>query len=193
MNKIIFFDVETKYMANEVGGWHNAHKMEVAVIAAYDSEKNKFICCTEKGVKTFLSYLRLADLVVGFNSWQFDFKVLQPYSDYDLYSLPSFDIHKNIWDTYKKRISLDSLAQACLSESKSADGKLSVQWYKEGRFDKIIEYCKKDVWLTKLLFDYGIKNKQFSYLDKKSGLIRDLSLDWSVLNDEFGITIDGQC
>ncbi|MCK4767231.1 MAG: hypothetical protein KAS28_02510, partial [Desulfobacula sp.] len=51
---------------------------------------------------------------------------------------------------------------------KSADGLMALKWWEQGRIDKIIEYCKQDVKVTRDLYLYG-KENQFLVFKNKSG------------------------
>ena len=62
---------------------------------------------------------------------------------------------------------------------KSADGLISLQWYKEGKIDKIVEYCQQDVKVTRDLFEYGEKHGYIKY-KTRSGVAKDLKVDWKV-------------
>ena len=62
---------------------------------------------------------------------------------------------------------------------KSADGLLALQWYKEGKIDKIIEYCIKDVEITRDVFLYGQKNKCLFLKSKYKGRQK-LEVDWDI-------------
>ena len=75
------------------------------------------------------------------------------------------------------RLSLNHLAENTLNAEKSADGLVSLQWYKEGKIDKIIEYCKQDVEITRDLFLYGESHGYVKY-STRSGVAKDLPVDW---------------
>jgi DEAD/DEAH box helicase domain-containing protein len=60
-----------------------------------------------------------------------------------------------------------------------SDGLQAVQWFKEGRLDKVIEHCRRDVELTRDLFQHGREKGYILYQDKSKGLLR-LSVEWRV-------------
>ena len=70
------------------------------------------------------------------------------------------------------RLSLDRLAEHTLGVKKSANGLQALQWYKEGRIDKIIEYCSKDVEITRDLFLFGVKNGFLLFKNKAGNAVR---------------------
>ncbi len=175
--RVLFFDLETQKSAEEVGGWGNIHKMGLAVGVVWDSLDREFFTYEEKDARQLVDKLRTADLVVGFNVIGFDYTVLQPYSDFDLQEINTFDMLVDVKKQLGFRLSLNHLAQHTLNAEKSADGLVSLQWYKEGKINKIIQYCKQDVEITRDLFLFGEKNGYVNYLSR-SGNPLQLKVNW---------------
>ena len=80
-------------------------------------------------------------------------------------------------------MSLDRLAEHTLGVKKSANGLLALQWYKEGRIDEIISYCRQDVKITTDLYRFGRDNGYLIYEDKENNKLR-IPLDWGKGNDD---------
>jgi DEAD/DEAH box helicase domain-containing protein len=179
--RVQYFDLETQKSAEDVGGWGNIHKMGLAVGVVWDSLDREFFTYEEKDSAKLVEKLRTADLAVGFNIIGFDYTVLQPYSDFDLQEINTFDMLVDVKKNLGFRLSLNHLAQHTLNTEKSADGLVSLQWYKEGKINKIIQYCKQDVEITRDLYLYGEKNGFVKY-QSRSGNPRDLKVDWKTAN-----------
>ena len=179
--RVQYFDLETQKSAEDVGGWGNIHKMGLAVGVVWDSLDREFFTYEEKDSTKLVEKLRTADLAVGFNIIGFDYTVLQPYSDFDLQEINTFDMLVDVKKNLGFRLSLNHLAQHTLNAEKSADGLVSLQWYKEGKINKIIQYCKQDVEITRDLYLYGEKNGFVKY-QSRSGNPRDLKVDWKTAN-----------
>ena len=175
--RVQVFDLETQKSAEEVGGWGNIHKMGLAVGVVWDSLDQEFFTYEEKDARPLVDKLRTADLAVGFNIIGFDYTVLQPYSDFDLQEINTFDMLVDVKKQLGFRLSLNHLAQYTLNAEKSADGLVSLQWYKEGKINKIIQYCKQDVEITRDLFLFGEKNGYVNYLSR-SGNPLQLKVNW---------------
>ena len=175
--RVLFFDLETQKSAEEVGGWGNIHKMGLAVGVVWDSLDREFFTYEEKDARQLADKLRTADLVVGFNVIGFDYTVLQPYSDFDLQEINTFDMLVDVKKRLGFRLSLNHLAQHTLNAKKSADGLISLQWYKEGKISKIIQYCKQDVEITRDLYLFGEKNGLVKY-QSRSGNPLQLEVNW---------------
>jgi len=180
-SRIQYFDLETQKSADDVGGWGNIHKMKLAVGVVWDSIDQDYFVYEEKDAKILVEKLRTADLVIGFNVIGFDYTVLQPYSDFDLQEINTFDMLVDVKKLLNFRLSLNHLAQHTLNAKKSADGLISLQWYKEGKIDKIIHYCKQDVEITRDLYLYGEEHGYVNY-QSRSGNPLQLEVNWKTTN-----------
>ncbi|MBW2216757.1 MAG: DEAD/DEAH box helicase [Deltaproteobacteria bacterium] len=178
--RVLVFDLETRNLAQDVGGWRNTHLMRVSVAVVYDSLEDDFFVYEEDAVEELLDHLGRADLIVGFNVKRFDYRVLSAYSGMDFNSLPTFDILEDIFNRLGFRLSLDHLAKETLHMGKSADGLQAVEWFRNGEMEKLTEYCRQDVVVTRDLFEYGIKNGHLIYNEKKSGRRLRLLVDWKL-------------
>jgi DEAD/DEAH box helicase domain-containing protein len=116
-------------------------------------------------VDDLLTDLTRAACIIGFNLRRFDFGVLRGYRDLDYAGLPALDILEEVQASLGFRLSLNHLAQETLGAPKLADGLQSLAWWKAGEVDKIIEYCKADVDLTRRLFDFGRTHGYLLYRD----------------------------
>ena len=177
--RILYFDLETQKSAEDVGGWGNIHDMKLAVGVVWDSCEQEYFSYQENTALQLVEKLQTADLVVGFNVKKFDYGVLQPYAGFDLDEITTFDMLIDINKKLGHRLSLNHLAENTLNAKKSADGLVSLQWYKEGEIDKIIKYCKQDVEITRDLFLYGVSHGYVKY-STRSGVVKDLQVDWGI-------------
>jgi DEAD/DEAH box helicase domain-containing protein len=152
----VVFDLETQKLAEEVGGWDNKRAMRMSVGCVYDVDEAVFRDYREEEVGALIADLSAARLVVGFNVKSFDYEVLAAYAPREtLDALPTLDLLEKVRDTLKRRVRLDDLAKATLGRGKIADGLDAVRWFRAGEFDRLIEYCRHDVVVTKDLFEFG--------------------------------------
>jgi DEAD/DEAH box helicase domain-containing protein len=170
--RFCIFDVETQRSAQEVGGWHRADLMGISCVVLYDSTKDQYLEFLDKQVNELVEYLKKCDLVIGFNVKRFDFRVLGGYSDFNFESLPTLDILEEIHNRLGYRLSLDHLARVTLGKEKTSNGLQALQWWKQGRIREIIDYCKKDVEITRDLFLYGQKNGYLLFMNKAKKTVR---------------------
>ena len=160
---IVYFDLETQKSADEVGGWNNISKMGMSIGVTYSTASGEYKIFHEKSIGDLITELQRADLVVGFNNLRFDYEVLHGYTAFDLTQLPTLDMLVVLSEKLGHRLSLDSIATATFEVEKTAEGLQAIQWFKEGKFVEIAEYCCFDVKLTKLVHEHGAHHKQLHY------------------------------
>lgn len=167
---VMVFDVETRRSAAEVGGWNHADRMGVSVAVVWDG--GDFRAFRQEELPAMFALLRRAGLVVGFNSLRFDYQVLQPFADFALRSLPTLDLLQELKERLHYRVSLDNLGRATLDAPKSADGLQALRWWKEGRLDEIMAYCRADVDITRRLYEYGREHGHLLFTNKDGCKVR---------------------
>ena len=170
-------DLETQLSAGEVGGWSAAHKMKVSVAVLYEAETEEFHVYEENRLPEMIEKLFTLELIVGFNLLRFDYKVLGAYTTRDLHTLPTLDMLDKVKERLGYRLGLDHLAKATLGAKKSADGLMALQWWKEGKLQEIIQYCKQDVAVTRDLYLYGREQGHLLFTNKAKTTVR-LPVDW---------------
>jgi DEAD/DEAH box helicase domain-containing protein len=161
------FDLETQRSALEVGGWHMAHKMRVSCGVVYDSRDDDYSVYLENEVGSLIDHLRQFDRVVGYNIGRFDYKVLSAYSDFDFSRLPSLDLLTLIHARLGFRLSLDHMAEATLGVNKTGSGLDALRWWKEGRMEEIITYCRSDVCITGDLYRFAGEHGYLIYQERE--------------------------
>jgi DEAD/DEAH box helicase domain-containing protein len=172
----VVFDLETRKLAHEVGGWANVPLMGLSVGVAY-SNREGFITFYEEDVNDLVALLKSSDLVVGFNHVGFDYKVLSAYTDYDFHELNNLDMLVEVKKVLGFRLKLQSLAEATLKEGKTADGLIAAQWFREGKLDLVEKYCRDDVRITRDLYLFAAQNGRVLYRNKK-GTVITIPVDW---------------
>ena len=178
--RVVVLDLETQKSAEDVGGWHNTHLMRVSVAVIYDSVEDRFLSFTEDEIDGLFDHLEKADLVVGFNIKRFDYGVLSAYTNKNFKDLTTFDILEDVYKRLGFRLGLDHLATETLNHGKTADGLQALEWFKQGEMEKLTEYCRQDVAVTKDLFQYGLDNGYLVYKSKKGDMRLRLRVDWSL-------------
>ncbi len=164
---LVFFDLESQNLFEDVGGRENIDKLRVACGVTWSTQKNDFTVYWEKDVPALLEELKSATRVIGFNLRGFDYLVLQPYApDMRFASLPTLDMLLDLQKILGFRVSLDSVASASLGAAKTADGVQSVEWFRAGELDKVAEYCKADVDITRRVYEFGRDNGHIFYKSK---------------------------
>ena len=175
---IVYFDLETRRTANDVGGWVNKRDMGMSVGVTYSTGTGEYRIFREETADDLVDQLRRADLVVGFNVVNFDYEVLMGYTVLDLPSqLATLDLMVDLENVLGHRLKLESLAQATLGVGKSAEGLDAIKWWRQGRMMEIAEYCCFDVKVTKLVHEYGRDQGEIYYIDRFSNKQR-VDIKW---------------
>lgn len=176
---IVYFDLETRRTANDVGGWGNKHKMGISVSCTYSTKLGEYMIYTEDETDALIEQLKRADLVVGFNHISFDYEVVMGHTLFDFRDqLHSLDLLVDLEKALGHRLKLEAVAAASLGTGKTADGLDAIRWWQEGRMDLIAEYCCYDVKVTKCVHEYGIQHGEVKYHDR-NGREQSVKVPWT--------------
>lgn len=177
---IVYFDLETRRTAADVGGWGNKHAMGISVAVTYSTRAQDYIIYTEDQASELIKQLVRADLVVGFNHIGFDYEVLLGHTVFDFRDqLHSLDLLLDLEKKLGHRLKLEAVAAASLGTGKSADGLQAIRWWQKGMIAEIAEYCCYDVKVTRLVHEYGAKNGFVKYHDR-NGREQKVDVEWSL-------------
>lgn len=174
--KILTFDIETTNTFDEVGS-PNAADLDLAVICVHDNETDEITHYFKEDLGKLWPLIEQADMLVSYNGDHFDIPLLNKYYAGDLTQIKSLDLLVEIRKTLGRRIKLDDVASATLGQKKSADGLQSIVWWRQGKIDEVVAYCKQDVVVTKNVYDYAMTNGHVLY--EKNGVKEQIALDTS--------------
>jgi DEAD/DEAH box helicase domain-containing protein len=174
---IVYFDVESQKLFQDVGG-RDASRLLLACGVTWSTARNDFAVYWERDAPALIAELKAADRVVGFNIIGFDYEVLRPYAQNENFrAFRTTDMLQDIYRTLNFRLSLDSIAKATLGATKTADGLQSVEWFRNGELDKVAEYCKSDVDITRRVYEFG-RDNGFVYYYSKLGSKLKVAVNW---------------
>lgn len=165
MLKKIVLDLETQNSFQDVGGRGKNHLLKVSVCGVYDYVTDTYKCYEEKELPQLAPILQAADQIIGYNIKDFDFEVIQPYLNFDIFQVPYLDLLTEIEKVLGHRIKLESVAQGTLGSGKSGNGLEAIVYFRNGRMDLLKKYCLDDVRITKLVYEYALKNQKVLYKD----------------------------
>jgi DEAD/DEAH box helicase domain-containing protein len=174
---IVYFDIESQKLFHEVGG-RDASRLLLACGVTWSTARNDFAVYWEQDAAALIAELKSADRVIGFNIIGFDYEVLKPYARHENFrSFRSTDMLQDVYRSLGFRLSLDSIARATLGISKSSDGVQSVQWFRNGELDKVAEYCKSDVDITRRVYEFGREHGYVHYYSKLGSKLK-VAVPW---------------
>lgn len=172
----IILDLETLRGPDEVGGWV-AEKMGLAVAVTWD-ERKAFREWYEGDVEALVGELSGFGRIVGFNVLDFDYRVLAAYQPTVSKTLrhKTLDILADVHTALGFRIRLDELAHATLGRGKTGTGDQALKWWKQGKRDQVVKYCRADVELTRDLYAHGVTHGVIYY--PSYGSKRGIQVNW---------------
>lgn len=179
--RVITFDIES-VSDSWVRGHIDVNTQELTVVAIHDSQTGEYSSYAKEELSRLWPILEHADMLIGFNSNSFDIPLLNRYYPGDLSRVRSLDLLAEVQKVLGRRIRLHSLSEATLGRGKSGDGLSASDWWKEGKTDKVRQYCIEDVRLTRELYDYALAHGALKYKDLRD--VRDIKLDTSLWNQE---------
>ncbi len=159
----VTFDIET-YHPDRLDEMDTS-KFRVSVVGAYFSWLDEYIAFLEDDVSEFLRLLKEADLVVGYNHIWFDLPVLQKYANFDLQTLPNYDILLEIEKRIGYKVKLNDICKANLGESKTDSFEQFKNYYWDKNWLPLIDYCMHDVRLTNQIFEQIRQTGKLKYPD----------------------------
>ena len=174
---VVYFDLESQKLFEEVGG-RDPGKLLLACGVTWSKMRDDFAVYWEKDAAALIAELKAADRVVGFNIISFDYEVLKPYAPNENFrAFRSTDMLQDIFRVLGFRLSLDTIAKATLGATKTADGVKSVEWFRNGELDKVAEYCKADVDITRRVYEFGRENGYVHYYSKLGSKLK-VAVNW---------------
>lgn len=179
----ITFDIETANLI-PVMSRQELHRMDLAIVAIHDSETGEFSSYSKEELPKLWPIIEKADVLIGYNSDGFDIPLLNNYYPGDLTKIRSLDLMNEVYKALGRRLRLQNLAEATLGHGKSADGVKAVEWWQQGEYEKVREYCIQDVRVTRELYDHALANGKLKYKDLRD--VREIPLDTSSWQEPTG-------
>ena len=195
---VLALDIETKNMSHEIGGFGNTHMFQVSTVATWDGSvgtvyvdepldsfaKSGNIIKSLRDLKYDLDeHFEKGGVLLGHNIASFDLAILK--DSMDIYCVQKYlndkryiDTSRILTKTYGERFQLQNLGQNTLNTSKLMESADAPKLWKQGEYDKVVEYCMKDTKIVYDLWKYGQENgivKAFS-VEKEEML--NLEVDW---------------
>ncbi len=177
MDKLVI-DIETKNAFADVGGQQFLKNLDMSFLGAYSYNEDKYLSFFEDDFSKLSEFFSKAGLIIGFASNRFDIPILSKYVNLDLLAVPRIDILDEIEMASGRRVGLDLLVQINLGMKKTAHGLKAIEFYRNGQFKELEEYCLQDVRVTKELYDLVRKQGYVLVPDRFSGENERVQLDF---------------
>lgn len=166
----IVFDTESKFLADEVGGWDNVHKMGLSCAVVYEYRSDRVRIYGPDDIEALRNRLLHADRITSFNGDKFDYSLV--------FELPNRQMPKELVpksDDLMRRVcvarnvnpaqahrgwGLDSVARGTINRGKIDSGTHAPALFKEGKWGQLVNYCADDTMLTR---DLGAFIDKYGY------------------------------
>jgi len=183
---IVFFDTESQYAFGE-NGIKTPSKLKVAVAGILTN--NKVTLFEENQTEELFDLLCEAKLIVGHNLFGFDYQLIQPYIDQDVFGIlgkkgKTIDMMFELAQILGRRvrwIKLDELASRNIGMSKTHDGKDISKMWREGKHDEVKAYLINDLKMTEAVYNHALKNKKLKYMHSEFNISfgeREVAVNW---------------
>lgn len=159
MTKIISWDLEIRDPVSDTeGGWDAARNGNcgISALVLFDSETDRYHIYGSDTLDEAVDHLNSADLLVGYNTLNFDCNVLFGVTGRYI-TVPQYDILAEIWNELgvrRKGYKLDQVAQATIGIGKSGNGEFATALVAQNRWAELFDYCLGDVHLVRKLYDH---------------------------------------
>lgn len=155
-------------------GWGHTDKMGIACAGVYEYESDTYEIYTTGQEAELRRRLEAADVAIGFNSWEFDYRVAyaiprivpHPLGEYLAQvgqggAVKHRDLLQDIWRALRsvrfKGYGLDAVGAATLGKqwpNKEMEGALAPIAWRNGQYGQVVTYNIGDLRRTRLLSDF---------------------------------------
>lgn len=177
----VILDLETKHTFRD---FQDHKDLGVSIACIYDYKDQESKAFLEPELPKLFPILENASYVIGYNIKSFDLPVLAPYYPGNINHFSVFDILDDIKAIIGRRLALNDIIKATLDKKKTGHGLMAIDFYKEKKWDELKKYCQDDVFLTKDIFAYGVKNGELFYLNEKGKV--SIKVEWKKYMEESG-------
>jgi DEAD/DEAH box helicase domain-containing protein len=177
--RTIYLALSTQKSAEDIGGWQHKHLLGLGVAVTYDTGDQRYRVYTDETVDALLDSLRVADLIVGFNTRDFDYQVLQPYTDIPFTTLPTFALLDEIQRALGFRFSLRHVVRETLGIEQPDESIRALHWYQEGDRERVAQQCRRNIELVRALVHHVTETGTLAYRDQ-AGARQLLHVHWAL-------------
>ena len=166
--KVAVFDAEIKKRIEDCSkGWQSHNEMGISVLVIFDYRTMRYRIFDDKNHDEAVEILNTYDLVCGFNTVGFDWKLINAtWPTSKTRHSKDYDILREIWlalglnpDVFNPAshggYKLDDVALDTIGMRKTANGSLAPVMFQEGKYAELVDYCVEDVRIEKTLFEFA--------------------------------------
>ena len=157
-HRIVCWDLEIATPVEEqLDGWEAARRGDcgISALVLSDSETGRFHIYDKHTVLDGLAHLNSADLLVGWNTLDFDSRVIQGVTG-EYITVVQYDMLQAAWRGVgfrQKGWKLTQVAERALGLTKNGHGEYATALAARGAWGSLFDYCLNDVHLVRQLYN----------------------------------------
>lgn len=149
----VVFDLETRHLADEVGGWKQLMSGAggITSLVIFDSISREYSLYDDHTLEQAALHLESADVVIGWNSIKFDVPTVEGHLGRKLHLKHHWDLKLALCNEVGQFTKGTGLSDTCLRTfglSKNGSALDAPSLSRQGRFAELFSYCINDVRLT---------------------------------------------
>lgn len=160
---VLYVDIETRCLHEEVGGWDNLRKGAggISAIVIHDDNDSIDYLYDDHTIEQAAEHLEKGDVVVTFNGKSFDIPCMEGVLGRKILIKYHFDLQQVVRKSLKlptdqhRGIRLGDLVHRTLGLEKNGEGKSAPTLARQGRFAELFSYCRNDVSIMRHLTTFA--------------------------------------
>ncbi|MFH2005209.1 MAG: DEAD/DEAH box helicase [bacterium] len=142
------------------------HTLGLAMAVTYSFRSGSFTAWRSEYINDLVRTLLGAKLVVGYNPFGFEYKILAPYTGRNLSRIPTVDLMLEITKQVGRKLPFDLITGPTLNRPWAGDRTQASTFFKQGRTREIAGLCTEGVKVVRDIFLHSLNNGELLY---KSG------------------------
>ncbi len=167
-------------------------KLGLGVAVTYSYGSDNFTAWRQEYVNELIRTLMSAQLVVGWKTKGFDYKILTAYTGLPLNQVPTIDILTEVENALGYQIPAELITHATLEKRRRLMTDKAVAMWRNGRIRELAELVYEDVRLTRDIFSIVVRNRKIYYPKAPTGFPTPVELDLSSKIPEQAVSLIGK-
>lgn len=165
---------EDRITADQPG---KVHTLGLAIAVTYSFKTGSFTAWRSEYINDLVRTLLAAKLVVGYNPFGFEYKILAPYTGQNLTRIPTVDLMLEITKGLGRKPPFDLITGPTLDKQWIGDRSQASVYFKQGRVREVASLCTGGVKIVRDLFVHSLQNGEVSYQPDPAEPIQPLKLE----------------
>lgn len=139
------------------------HTLGLAIAVTYSFKSGSFTAWRSEYINDLVRTMLAAKLVVGYNPFGFEYKILGPYTGRNLTRIPTVDLMLEVTKGLGKKLPFDLITGPTLGKAWSADRSQASTYFSQGRVREVAGLCTEGVKVVRDVFVHGLQHGEVTY------------------------------